>query len=88
MATEQYQKDKDIFFKYLFSVLGTIGVTAVVSIYSEIKEMSKGMIRAQDEIQWMQKKNEEQDKRLDKHDEILYLKPPELKIKTHGNSEN
>jgi len=80
MPTEQYQKDKNMFFNYLFSVLGTIGVTAVISIYSEIKEISKGMIRAQDEIHWMQKKNEEQDKRLDKHDELLFIKPPDIKI--------
>lgn len=79
MADGTYEKDKKAFFYWVFATLGTVAVTGILSIYGELKTMSQGVIRAQDAIEWMQKKNEEQDKRLDKHDELLFIKSTDLK---------
>lgn len=76
-----YSQDRENLFKWAMGVLCTLAVSILGMIYGEVREVSEFMIKTQVDVQYMKEKNSEQDKRLDIHDAILFIKPGETSIK-------
>lgn len=82
-------------FKWLIGILGTIGVTVMGMIYTELKESNKqmtemmvSMTEHKKDIQYLNnwkveqgEKDKQQDQRISAHDELLFIKPEEVRVK-------
>lgn len=78
-----YSKDKDQLFKWILTTIAGLSVTILLSINSKLSDLSEAATNAKKDIQYIQAKNVEQDARLDKHEQVLFLKPEELKLQPH-----
>jgi len=74
-----YSQDKDTLFKWLMGILGGLAVTVQINTNSKLDEL----IKVSKDVEYIKEKNTEQDARLTQHDNLLYTKPDEIKVKQY-----
>lgn len=80
MTDNTYTTDKNTAMKWLSGIAASLVILILTGIYTKLDTMTKFMIRSEMQIQQLQEKNTMQDSQIKLLEEIVYIKPRELKI--------
>jgi hypothetical protein len=75
-----YTTDKNTFIKWLSGIVSTLIIIILTGIYSQLKQLNDFMIKTTLRMEYIEKKDIEQDSRITRLDEAVFIKPKEIKV--------
>jgi hypothetical protein len=75
-----YTTDKNTFIKWLSGIVSTLIIIILTGIYTQLKQLNDFMIKTTLRMEYIEKKDIEQDSRISRLDEAVFIKPKEIKI--------
>jgi hypothetical protein len=75
-----YTTDKNTFIKWLSGIVSTLIIVILTGIYSQLKQLNDFMIKTTLRMEYIEKKDIEQDSRISRLDEAVFIKPKEIKV--------
>jgi hypothetical protein len=75
-----YTTDKNTFIKWLSGIVSTLIIIILTGIYSQLKQLNDFMIKTTLRMEYIEKKDIEQDSRISRLDEAVFIKPKEIKV--------
>jgi hypothetical protein len=77
-----YNQDKNTAMKWLSGVAASLVIIILTGIYTKLDTMTKFMIKSEMQIEQLKDKNTMQDGQIKQLEEMVFIKPRELKITT------
>lgn len=75
-----YENDKNTLMKWLSGVAASLVIIILTGIYTKLDTMTKFMIKSELQIEQLKDKNTMQDGQIKQLEEMVFIKPRELKI--------
>lgn len=75
-----YENDKNTLMKWLSGVAASLVIIILTGIYTKLDTMTKFMIKSELQIEQLKDKNTVQDGQIKQLEEMVFIKPRELKI--------
>jgi hypothetical protein len=75
-----FTTDKNTFIKWLSGIVSTLIIIILTGIYSQLKQLNDFMIKTTLRMEYIEKKDIEQDSRITRLDEAVFIKPKEIKV--------
>jgi hypothetical protein len=75
-----YTTEKNTFIKWLSGIVSTLIIIILTGIYSQLKQLNDFMIKTTLRMEYIEKKDIEQDSRISRLDEAVFIKPKEIKV--------
>lgn len=82
MSDTNYAKDKNTIRQWFAGIVSTLIIFILTGIYNKIDNLVKFMIKSEMEIEQLKDKNTVQDGQIKQLEEMVFIKPRELKITT------
>lgn len=82
MSETNYTNDKNTVMKWLSGVAATLVIIILSGIYTKLDTMTKFMIKSEFQFEQLKDKNTVQDGQIKQLEEMVFIKPRELKITT------
>lgn len=80
MTEKNYTNDKNTLMKWLSGVAASLVIIILTGIYTKLDTMTKFMIKSELQIEQLKDKNTMQDGQIKQLEEMVFIKPRELKI--------
>lgn len=77
-----YENDKNNLMKWLSGVAASLVIIILTGIYTKLDTMTKFMIKSEMQFEQLKDKNTLQDGQIKQLEEMVFIKPRELKITT------
>lgn len=77
-----YENDKNNLIKWFAGIAATLAIIILTGIYTKLDNMGKFMIKSEMQIEQLKDKNTLQDGQIKQLEEMVFIKPRELKITT------
>jgi hypothetical protein len=82
MTETSYNNDKNSLMKWFSGIAASLVIIILTGIYTKLDTMTKFMIKSEMQIEQLKDKNTMQDGQIKQLEEMVFIRPKELKITT------